>query len=358
MNQFQINKVMHHPEKIFEWRETGSTTPLTIEFDLTNACDNFCPWCFGYEGLDRQDKTTWNVDNFGAKFSKEEAFDAVEQFADFGIKGVTLTGGGEPLVSKHCMDVMQYITKNGMECGLITNGNRLNEEKIHIILENCIWMRVSVDAIDKEEYAREHGVKSWDKLLENIRLLTKIKDEYSCTVGIGYLTNGDNDDRIDGFAKLGSELGVDFAQYRPMLIGWGTTECHYKSEETTSLISEAVEKYSNENYKVLCSEYKYKMIDEKTLGRNYSLCHGESFTTVLAADKKLYICCHMRGIEKYAIGDISKNTLREIWDSKIRKNAIDNIDVTSFDCPPLCRHDGTNKFLQQFTILPTHVNYI
>ena len=36
MNQFQINKVMHHPEKIFEWRETGSTTPLTIEFDLTN----------------------------------------------------------------------------------------------------------------------------------------------------------------------------------------------------------------------------------------------------------------------------------------------------------------------------------
>ena len=137
-----------------------------------------------------------------------------------------------------------------------------------------------------------------------------------------------------------------------------TTDCHYKSEETTSLISEAVEKYSNENYKVLCSEYKYKMIDEKTLGRNYSFCHGESFTTVLAADKKLYVCCHMRGIKKYAIGDISKNTLREIWDSKMRKDAINNIDVTSFDCPPLCRHDGTNKFLQQFTVLPTHVNYI
>jgi hypothetical protein len=66
----------------------------------------------------------------------------------------------------------------------------------------------------------------------------------------------------------------------------------------------------------------------------------------------------MRGIKKYAIGDISKNTLREIWDSKMRKDAISNIDVNSFDCPPLCRHDGTNRFLEQFTVLPTHSNYI
>ena len=217
---------------------SGSTIPLSVELDLTNACDNFCPWCFGYEGLDRQDKTTWNVDNFGRKLTKEEAFDIIDQLADFGTNAVTLTGGGEPLVHNDIMEIIPYITSKGLELGLITNGNRLSEEKIHIILENCLWMRVSVDATNKEEYLQEHGVKSWDKLVENIKLLGKIKDQYDCTVGIGYLTNGDNDVNLMEFARLGSEWNVDFAQYRPMLVGWGTTECHYKSKRLKKNIIE------------------------------------------------------------------------------------------------------------------------
>ena len=358
---FKRNKVLYHPDKIHEWMKNGSTDhPLLVELDLTNACDNFCPWCFGYSGLDRQDKTTWNVDNFGAKFKKEEAFDVLKQCADFGVKSITLTGGGEPLVSPICMDVIQYIKKLGMECALITNGNRINEEKAHIILENCEWCRFSVDAIDAEEYDREHGVKNWDKLLDNIRTFVKIKreNEYKCTFGIGYLTHGDNDDRVEGFARLGSELGVDFSQYRPMLVGWASTGAYYKSKNTVDLIRKAQEKYSNENYSVISSEHKYDMIERDTIKRDYSLCHGESFTTVIAADKKMYVCCHMRGMKKYAIGDVTKNTIKEIWESNQRKNALGNVDVNSSDCPPLCRHDGTNRILQELTIVPLNRNYL
>ena len=360
MNAFTRNKILYHPDKIHEWMTTGSTIPLLFELDLTNACDNFCPWCFGFSGLDRQDKTTWNVDNYGAKFTKEEAFDVVEQVANFGCKAMTLTGGGEPLVSKFCMDVIGHITNVGMECAVITNGNRITEEKAHIILNNCTWCRVSVDAIDAEEYLREHGVKSWDKLLDNIRTLVRVKKEnnYECTIGMGYLTNGDNDGRLKGFAKLGSELGVDYTQYRPMLVGWGTENCHYKSEDTTGIIREAQDEYERDDYSVVWTEHKYEMIDANTLGRDYSVCHGESFTTVIAADKKMYVCCHMRGIEKYAIGDLTKNTVEEIWNSHQRRDALDNVDVNSFDCPPLCRHDGTNRMLHQLTVLPTHRNYI
>ena len=358
MNQFIQNKVQFHPDRIHDWMVSGSSIPLSIELDLTNSCDNFCPWCFGYEGLDRQDKSTWNVDNFGQKLSTEEAFDVIDQIKEFGIYGITLTGGGEPLVHKDIMKIIPYINSRGLELGLITNGNRLSEEKIHIILENCLWMRVSVDATNKEEYLQEHGVKSWDQLVDNIKLLGKIKEKYTCSVGVGFLTNGDNDESLMEFARLGSEWNVDFAQFRPMLVGWGTTDCHYKSKDTTRIIKEAQEKYNRDNYSVLCSEHKYSMIDNNTIGRTYSLCHGESFTSVIGADMKMYVCCHMRGIEKYIIGDLRKNTIKEIWESYQRKNAISNIDVNSFDCPPLCRHDGTNRFLHELTVLPTHKNFI
>ena len=66
----------------------------------------------------------------------------------------------------------------------------------------------------------------------------------------------------------------------------------------------------------------------------------------------------MRGNKKYAIGDLSKNTIEEIWESDQRKSALNNVDVNSFECPPLCRHDGTNRTLHELTVIPSHKNFI
>ena len=190
--------------------------------------------------------------------------------------------------------------------------------------------------------------------------MVKVKRKYSydCTIGIGYLTNGDNDDRIIKFAELGLELGVDYSQFRPMLLGWASTGPFYKSKNTSNLINKSQKLFNNENYFVVTSEHKYDMIMNITIERNYSLCHGESFSSVIAADKKMYVCCHMRGNKKYAIGDLTKNTIEEIWNSNQRKSALNNIDVNSFECPPLCRHDNTNRFLHELTMVPSHKNYI
>ena len=151
---------------------------------------------------------------------------------------------------------------------------------------------------------------------------------------------------------------VDYSQFRPMLLGWASTGPFYKSKNTSNLINKSQKLFNNENYFVVTSEHKYDMIMNNTIERNYSLCHGESFSSVIAADKKMYVCCHMRGNKKYAIGDLTKNTIEEIWNSNQRKSALNNIDVNSFECPPLCRHDNTNRFLHELTMVPSHKNYI
>ena len=62
------------------------------------------------------------------------------------------------------------------------------------------------------------------------------------------------------------------------------------------------------------------MMKKKNYGRNYQKCYGQQFAAVIAADARVYVCCHMRGFDKYCIGDLKKNTFKEIWNSNKMRN--------------------------------------
>ena len=48
VRQFSSDKILSHFDRINEWIEKGISSPVTYELDLTNACNNNCPFCFGY----------------------------------------------------------------------------------------------------------------------------------------------------------------------------------------------------------------------------------------------------------------------------------------------------------------------
>ncbi len=70
----------------------------------------------------------------------------------------------------------------------------------------------------------------------------------------------------------------------------------------------------------------------------------------------MYICCHMRGHDKYCIGDLKKNTFTEIWSSEQRKKVVENIDFR--DCIPLCRDNTFNQILWNIKEPRDHVNFL
>jgi len=325
-----------------------------MEYDLVNRCDNFCPWCAGFHGLNRADKTTWNKGNVGQSWKLDEAKDVLYQLYDLRVKAVTFTGGGEPMMSPHIVELIQYADSLTLDVALITNGKRLTLEKAEQIFPYCEWVRVSVDASNPKEYEEQHGMfeKDWHSLLDNIEKIAVHKGD--CTLGIAFLTNGLNDDSIMPFAELGKGLGVDYAQFRPQHL---TTDQH--TSKTLKMISNAIETYADDpDYNVVCSEHKYQKIGDGNVGRYYTKCYGQHFAGVIAADHKLYACCHMRGIEKYCIGDLRKQTLKEIWYSKKKMNMEDVVDVTSSDCIPLCRGDSFNEILFPLKQPITHANFI
>ena len=98
------------------------------------------------------------------------------------------------------------------------------------------------------------------------------------------------------------------------------------------------------------------MMKKEDYGRSYQKCYGQQFATVIAADARVYVCCHMRGYDKYCIGNLKKNTFEKIWSSQQRKRVVENIDF--HDCVPLCRDNTFNQILWNIKQPREHVNFL
>ena len=350
LNQFSSSKILKHIDRINEWQKVGVSRPITYELDMTNVCNSKCHFCFGF----------FDQKNNQYSISLKEAKNILNQIKKFGGRAVTFTGGGDPLCNKDTVAAVKYANKIGLDVGFITNGILLNKDNIKDIVSNCIWIRVSLDAATKETYLKTHCLNSniFDLVISNIKLLSKEKKKQksNITIGVGFLTYDRTIDEIVDFAKLSSTLGIDYAQYRPLLKKHTEKEFNTKSQDIVIKKIQDACKYSNKNFSIVSSIHKYKLIASKKCNRQYDICYGHNFATVIAADQNMYLCCHMRGVKKYCLGDLKKHTLKEIWYSKQREKVYKNIDFK--DCPLLCRCDSFNTILFNMQKPIKHTNFL
>lgn len=333
---FGQNKLLNHPKKMADWLYGKDGTIVTVEFDLTNRCNNKCPKCIGWANGKTQDELTL-----------EEAEDYLKQVVDLGAKGLIFTGGGEPLVHFNFVNALTKAKELGLHIGLITNGLALASNNIYPILANCDWVRISLDAGNPEMYKKTHGmeIEAWTLVLENIEKLTFYKDilKSKCVIGLGYLTGKETVDykEIEDFVKLAIKLGVDYAQFRPF------------HNDLTGIEEQLTNLTKNYGNIVTASYQKYSRFNDQNK-RPYEKCYGCNFATTIGANGEMFVCCHMRGIEKYSLGSLRKETMVEIW--KRRQAVFDKIDFK--DCPLFCRCDEFNRLLSEIKKPKQHQEFL
>lgn len=348
VKQFSSDKILKHLDRVNDWMQGKNPPPITVELDMTNSCNHRCPECVaGYFQRSSRDS-----------LSKEFAENIVRQLAEAGVRGLIFTGGGDPLCNKHTLDTVVLARELGLDVGFITNGTLLTKDACEVLVKNCVWVRVSLDAADPETYKRTHGLgaAAFEKVLKNIKRLADIKKKLDsrCTVGVGYLTNDLTKDGMLKAAEICGGLGVDYLQFRPMQIHQGG-KFDYHWTDVSDIIKECL-KLSRPGYDVLFSKHKYDMMRRKDYGRNYKLCYGHQFATTICADGRMYLCCHLRGYDKYCIGDLTKQSFKEIWNSERRRKVYESIDFK--DCIPLCRDNTFNQVLWNLKLPREHANFL
>ena len=123
--------------------------PISINLDLTSACNFACPHCVDS-----------NIINTGESLKLEEIKRSLDTLKARGLLSVILLGGGEPTLHKDFGEIVNYIKGMGLQLGIVTNGSKLGRiEKIAHTLEKHDWVRLSLDAASQETFTKLHRPK-------------------------------------------------------------------------------------------------------------------------------------------------------------------------------------------------------
>lgn len=262
--------------------------PITIKIGPTDLCNFNCPHC-------SEDKS--------AGRSHPDLFKLIEIVEPY-CKSLVFSGNGEPTVHPQFLEAIAYARQLGLEVGLITNCALLKDEDIPTYGELCSWIRVSMDATDKETYSRIHGTSPlvFERVLSNIERLSW----YPATIGMGFLINDKL--MVDAAVRLGEQCNVDYVQFRNF---------HGDTTDYTDTVK---------------GRGLYKVMTDEPLSKT---CYAGLFNKVIEPNGDIVWCCHHRGEKEFIVGNVYEDpsTLKSF------------LEVNTEACPLTCSHKNMNKVL-------------
>lgn len=271
------------PYKIFKNKDVvdsignGVVRPVHVQVSPTNRCNQSCSFC-SYKDRDRKTEIELDV-----------LCDAVSTFAGLGTKGITITGGGEPLMYPHIGALIDCAVRNGIKVGLVTNGLLLGELP-GFYMSKLTWCRVSCS-----------DEKDTDGIQEI--LSSAIDRAPGVDWALSYVVTRNYDrDKLSFLVGLANRLNLTHVRVVSDLLDLGYSESMDKVKESLSGMDD--------------SKVIYQPRQCYSVGHNP--CYISLLKPLLGADGYIYPCCGVQYAidgEKYDFIDRMKmGTTEEIAD--------------------------------------------
>ncbi len=359
------HKLAWHRERVEAWLKGERIAPITIDCALTRRCTYRCIYCYGQLQANDEKRMTRDV-----------IFRFLDDAAEIGVKAISFVSDGESTCSPHLYDAILRGKNNDLDIALGTNGYLLKDEKLEEILPCLTYLRFNISAAEPQRYSRIMGCKEewFSKVCNTIKTCVRIKKEnnLSVTLGIQMVLMPEFEGQIIPFAKLGKELGVDYAIIKHCSDDEeGSLGIDYSKYFKIADILKNAETYSENGYLV---KVKWSKILSRGR-RKYSQCYGPPFITQFSGSG-LAAPCGMLFNRKYKgfhIGNIADVSFKKIWQSERYWNVMDLIASDKFDaktmCGTLCLQHKVNEFLWDLKHgnaalekpkgeAPEHINFI
>lgn len=332
-------KLLKHSDRVERALAGEVTYPLSVEIDLSNVCNHRCPWC-SYNGF-RQEN--W-VSLPGAR-----ALTLLEELAACGVRSVTFTGGGEPLVHQQAADIFQKAADVGLQFGVVTNGRRLEGAVVGVLARHATFVRVSLDAGTAQTHQLLHATATpeFDRILGNIRVLRETAGD-RLTIGASFCVFDVNYAEIGDAAALVKAAGGNYLEVRPVFPtewrggGFGNPLTAETVDAARAALEAAKDAHDGHGFRVIGMIRRFEQVFDKS--KPYSACRIGPLTTVINADGFIYHCCIQRGMPAFRAGSVLEKPFTEVWWNAQHREMVAGIDVSK--CPP-CRYDGYNTLIEE-----------
>jgi MoaA/NifB/PqqE/SkfB family radical SAM enzyme len=339
-------------------------SPISINLDLTSACNFSCPFCVDSRLI-----------NAGKTLALEDVKETIHTLHSHGLLSVILIGGGEPTLHKDFGEIVSYIKSKRLQIGIVTNGSRL--EKIEAIvgeLKEKDWIRISIDAAGEEVFRALHVPKTRVRLRGILEKAKKVKKR-NPLVSLGYSfvvvwkgveINGKrlcpNLDEIKRSVELAREFSFDYVSFKPCLVRWNESQRETllknvgktKEEEIIDRIKlhlQEARQVAGDRVKILESSNLKAMLNRETdqIKRQPARCHMQFFRTVVTPFG-IFHCPAFRGVEEAKVGKpdgyLSETKFKKSLERAARS-------ILTFDAKEECKDVGcfynrTNWWLEEF----------
>lgn len=283
-------------------RVEGDHRPVTADVFLTDFCNNHCGYCrFSHKTGKYIDAPTFA--------------NLLERLLSLGVKGIILTGGGEPTIDPDFPEICRTLEDRGVTYGVNTNGNVL-----HYIAP--AFLKVSIDEGVPAKYKAARGVDALGRVLENVRKYTDWRDRNGIATRVGVQCVTTTPEQVMEFYEAIRKLDVNYIQFRPVEV--------QRDQRDYSAICDAVDALARKDYRITKS-FKYGFATWRP-----ERCYAHWASICVTPDLGVLYCC-ARPDE--VVGNIFDDDILD-------KLAAYKPDMSKCETP--CRLTGANAYVMQY----------
>lgn len=300
-----------------------SRKPITADIFLNSACNNKCPYCT-YARYKQRSSSYMTFESFK---------DNITILLANGVKGVILTGGGEPTISPDFDKITDYLEQNSIPYGINTNFNLFKAIKPN-------YLKISLDGYDRESYQKARGVDKYDTVIENIKQYILFKQANKLKTSIGLQTVATKIEDVVRFYEAHKWLNVDYFNIRPMESTCG----EYYQDEGHNFRRTGILEYLqsiHEKDSRVCINYKWHEVKTQS-----DKCYTNFSQIAINENSEVMYCCH----KPYEI--IGRLDDKDIWEK--REHFQTNMQM----CDVPCRLTAPNNFIQSLQDAPSDTAFI
>ncbi len=346
-------KVWSHADRIAGWQRGEKPAPVTLEWDLTNRCNLGCDGChFAHTHtrgpLAMRSKPEW-FSGSGDVADAALVMRALGEAADFGVKAVVWTGGGEPLLHRQWPYLFIEAARVGLKQGLYTHGGLIRSEDT-ATLSLLTWAVVSLDAVTTTAYRDYKGMDaSFSAACVGVQRLV----DAGVTTGVSFLLWHDNWQDAEQMLALSRALGATYTTFRP-LIEVDVAQPSRPAQDR-AWVTEALPLLSRlaREADVEVSAERFAEWQRWTPGsRGYDACHGIKFNATITPDGRVWLCPNRRGMDASCLGDLRTESFADLW---ARHPGV----WTDFEqCRAMCRLHPVNQSAAAIFAPRAHAEFI
>src|SRR3990172_2417827 len=276
--------------------------PLRLWVEPTSFCNLKCPMCTSKDVPEEKiGYMDWDL------YKK-----IIDEAKDF-VYDINLFMGGESLFHKRLPEMIAYAKANGIRTRLSTNATVLTKDKREALLDAGLdFIIFSFDGYEKEVYEKIRVNANFEKTLSNIKGFLEEKKRRGSKkpyvvfqVIEGLSDNRGNEKKRLSFLRQLEGLPIDkFSTIQPH-----TFAGNIKRDEAKGF---------------------------RPLGGRYVPCTFLWYSMSVKWDGTVVLCCNDL-LGSMSIGDVSKNSLLEIWNSPILTDIREKIASGRYKEIPLCK---------------------